>query len=306
MSPTLGKFSRVVCALVLAQLAGCASFEFTKPMPVQAQPVAIKVSGEDLSAWSDMPLGVYRVPNSQVVISGHQTGQAGALLFGLIGVAIVHSANASAGATMIRDAEKQLNINLNKPLQAEVDRLVAAGAFGPSVKAEPASAKVMLTPAIVLSYVSAQELRPYVVIRTSLAGADGKPVWNTRYIASSGAARPLLGLDSWLENDAAPLKASIQRSLELATGTLARDIAKPFPRVEDQFSVVEGHFPFVKPRLHVKGYPAAEDESTVTFIPKIGDVIVFAGVNVMDKSVIKYRPALKDDVIFKIVEDAKK
>lgn len=294
-----------IALLALLQLAGCASFEFTKPAPAQQQPITLKVSGEELSGWTDLPLGVYRVPDSHVIISGHQKGQMAGLMFGLIGVAVAHAANAGAGADAIKTAEQQLKINLNNQLGASVQRIAANEGFVRqfTVADRAGSNKLMLTPALVLSFVDETRVRPYVVIRASMIGLDGKPQWNTRYIASTGNARALLGGDGWLDNDALELKKNVQANLDLAVRTMAADVSKPFPRDETKLTMVQGHFPYVKQRLQAVGFQLTEDDRYLTFIPKLGDVLVFAGVNIFDKDVIKYRAASKEDAAFKLVEE---
>ncbi|MBG9389906.1 hypothetical protein [Caenimonas aquaedulcis] len=305
---SFGRLTHALCAFVLVQLAGCASFEFAKPMPAQTQVVGVRVSGEELSGWSDLPIGVYRVPESQVIISGHQKGQAAGMLFGLVGVAIAHAANASAGADAVRDAEKQLHIHLNEPLKASINGLLSSGAFGAKFAADSAAGpRLQLTPALVLSFVNDSDVRPYVIIRTSLVGTDGKSQWNTRYIASTGESHALLGTGGWLENDASLLKATVQRNLDLATRALASDVSRPAPRDDNRMHVVQTHYPFVKPKFQSPGYLLAEDDATLTFVPRIGDIIVFAGVNVLDKKAVTVRPKEKDEpMMTKPVEEPKK
>jgi hypothetical protein len=287
-----------------AQLTGCASFEFTKPAPAQKQPVTLKLSGEEMSGWTDMPIGVYRVPESQVVISGHQKGQAAGMLFGLIGVAVAHAANAGAGADRVKDAERLLKIKLDEPIQAEIDRLLADRAYARYfVKDERSgSTRLLLTPALVLSYVSEDAVRPFVVIRATMPGTEGKPLWTTRYIASSGEARPLLGNGGWLEAEAAELKRVVRANVALAMATLARDVSQPYRRDEGHLTMVQGHFPFVRPKLQTVGFTLNEDERYLTYVPKLGDALVFTGVNVLDKQFIKSRPAAKEDAVIKVVE----
>ena len=64
----------------------------------------------------------------------------------------------------------------------------------------------------------------------------------------------------------------------------------------NNLTLLQGNFPFVKPRLQMTGMQLSEDEHYVVFAPRLGDVLVFAGVNILDKSVITYRPASKDDL----------
>ena len=213
--------SKVVCigALVgLLQLGGCASFEFAKPAPAQQQPLTLKVSGEELSGWTDLPIGVYRIPQSHVIISGHQTGQGAGLLFGLVGVAVAHAANASSGADAVKSAEEQLRIKLTGQIETSIQRIVSSEPFRSHFTGSDrvGGSKLLLTPALVLSFVNDSSVRPFVVIKASMVASDGKPQWNTRYIASSGEARPLLGKDSWLENDGSELKRSVQANLDTA------------------------------------------------------------------------------------------
>jgi hypothetical protein len=45
---------------------------------------------------SDLPLGVHRIPDSNVVISGYQGGGAMGILFGAVGMLVQSSVNAQA------------------------------------------------------------------------------------------------------------------------------------------------------------------------------------------------------------------
>jgi hypothetical protein len=305
---TFHNLARAIGAAVLVQLAGCASFEFTKALPDQKQPVSVAVSGEELSGWTDLPIGVYRVPDSQVIISGHQTGQGGALLFGLVGVAIAHAGNATAGANAVKDAENQLHINLDAPLKALLDDAVAKGAFGPQFTTVKGSAKrLTLTPALVMSFVNDKDVRPYVVVRADLIGNDPrKPEWKGRFMASSGESRPLLGDGGWLASDGQLLKETVKRNLELVMSTLAADVRQPYPRDDTKLSTLQGNFPYVKRRFQAVGYVLKEDDAYYTFVPKIGDVIVFSGVNIVDKKFVKMRPAIKDEPNFKFADEETK
>src|SRR5437016_883240 len=90
-------------ALLLAvlSLSGCATFELSKPAPAQQQPISVKLSTEELSGWSDLPMGVYRIPDSQVIISGHQKASGAGILFGVLGLAVTSAVNTAAGARAV-------------------------------------------------------------------------------------------------------------------------------------------------------------------------------------------------------------
>lgn len=294
----------LLAAGVLLALGGCASFEYTKPAPKQQQPITLKNAGDQLSGWTDLPLGAYRVPDSHVIISGHQRGQGAGLLFGLVGVALAHAANAGAGADAVKTAEQQLRIKLDAPLDAAIRDVATSAAHGSTftLVERTGQMKLLVTPALILSFVTDDKLRPYVILKASLVGADAKPVWTTRYIASTGQPRPLFGAQGWLLDDAAELRKTIQTNLAVAMRTLATDVAKPYARDDQKLVMVQGNFPYVKQRLQAVGYPLTEDGQYLMFIPKLGDMLVFAGVNVLDKSAITFRAATTEDAVFKLVD----
>lgn len=284
-------------------LGGCASFEFAKPIPPQTQTVTLKTSGEELSGWSDLPLGVYRVPDSHVIISGHQKGQMAGVLFGLVGVAIAHGANASAGESIIAGAEKQLKVKLTGPVDSAIRKTLASGQYTTLTADDQAGApKLLVTPALVMSFVSDQAARPYVVLKATLVRADGQPGWTTRYIASTGQARTLLGEDGWLVNEGTELRKAVETNVDVAVRTMIADVSKPYARDESRMVMVQGHLPYMKQRVQTVGYQLAENERYITFVPKLGDVLVFAGVNVVDKTTVTFRSAEKDDAPLKLVD----
>src|SRR5262247_34086 len=95
--------------LMLAVIAGASALAAQaaaadeSAAPTQAPPATtIVYSDEGMSRMSDLPLGVHRIPDSNVIISGHQKGGGVGLLFGVVGMAIQSSANASGGTARVR------------------------------------------------------------------------------------------------------------------------------------------------------------------------------------------------------------
>jgi hypothetical protein len=287
---------------------GCASFNRTKPAPAESQPIVVEFSSEALSGWTDLPIGTYRVPDSQVIISGHQKGGAAGLLFGVIGVAIQHGVNQSGGKQAVEDIEKALKINLTKDGQAAAHKLLATDAYAAKFKEGAGPGSVLsISTAVVLTYVNETDVRPYVILKASLGNPKSKDKkgWSTRYIASLQTPRPLVGDNSWTADAAEPLNSAIAANLERAIEVMLRDVSNPYPRNDAKLYAIEGNFPYVKPRLKTVGYLLGEDAESIYFIPKLGDVIVFSGVNVMANSITTHREAVKGDTPFGIVKDEK-
>lgn len=299
------RFAAALAASVV--LAGCATFNMTKPAPTQPQPVAVEFTAGELSGWSDLPIGTYRVPDSQVIISGHQKGGASGMLFGVVGVAIQHAANQSGGKKAIADAEQILRITLTEDARATTRTLLANPAYAGKFREKDAAEGPVLSvaTAVVLNFVNDTDVQPFVVLKASLRDPR-KPKdkgWNTRYFASTTAPRPLAGDNSWLADDGVALRAAIHTDLARALEFMMRDIQAPHPRDDAALQLVQAQFPYVKPRLQTIGYKLAEDDQAVYFVPKLGDIITFAGVNILARSAIVTRPAEKGDAPFKVVED---
>ncbi len=303
---TLSTTLRLLAALTSAALiTGCASFEKTKPAPSVGQTIAVDVTAEELSGWTDLPTGTYRVPNSQVIVSGHQKGGAAGVLFGVLGVMVQGAINSSIGAQSVKDVEDALRIDLTASAGEASRELIASGRFGTTFSATPEGASAVLTvnTALIATYVSDTDVRPYVLLKASLRDANAKDAkWSTRYIASLGDARPLGGEGGWTSDGGQALRSVAQVNLRRAVEVMLADVASPYARDDQRLTAVQGGFPFVKQRLQTVGYQLAEDDASIVFIPKLGDVLVFAGVNVMDKTVTTYHPAGKDDSPFKVVE----
>jgi hypothetical protein len=301
----------VLAAASIFIFTGCGTLNRTKPAPAKSQPIKVRFSTEALSGMSDLPIGTYRVPDSQVIISGHQKGGPAGLLFGVVGVAIQHGVNRAGGKDAVEEIEKLLKINLTADGQAAAHKLIATDAYAAKFREGSGPGPVLsISTAVVLTFVNDTDIKPYVILKATLSDpkvkdkSKNKPGWSTRYIASLQAPRPLAGDNSWTADSAAALNSAIAANLERATEVMLRDVSNPFPRNDAKLYSIEGHFPFVKPRLQTVGYLLGEDADSIYFIPKLGDVIVFAGVNIMQNSVTTHREFMKGDPAFRVVKTA--
>ena len=300
------RWTLVMCAASLL-LGGCASFNRAKPAPHQSQPIKVEFITADLSGWSDLPMGTYRVPDSQVIISGHQKGGAApALLFGLVGVAVQGAVNSNAGKSATKDAGEVLHINLTSQAQGVADAMIAGDPFAKSFSsdAKAAAPTLAISSAVIMTFVNDNDVLPYVVLKATLTDPKATaPKWTTRYIASAGLPRPLTGDRSWTSDGGKDLQSTLDVELQRAIRFMLLDVASPYPRDDNKLTMVQGHFPFMKQRLETVGYELAEDPQSISFVPKLGDVMVFSGVNIMEKSSTLYRAAEKSDRRFKPLDD---
>lgn len=301
------RVSSVVFTLVLS---GCATYDRTKPAQHQTQPITVSYTAEELSGWSDLPIGTYRVPDSQVIISGHQKGSGVGVMFGLLGVAIEHSMEKSAGHTAVQNAEQILHITLTEEGQRDVGTLLQSDEFRDKFVSQGHGAQLTVSGAVIMTFIDDSNVMPFVVLRARLsppksataAGSSAAPQsepWWTRYICGLGAPKALTGDNSWTADGGVALRAAISAELARALHAALADVLAPAPRDESHQVAVAGYYPFVRGRFELVGYDLAQDEQSVVFAPRIGDVNVIAGVNIMDRTIVTTRPATKSDPVFK-------
>lgn len=305
MKPSARSSTFFALALLIL-LSGCATFDRAKAPPQNDQKVSINYTAEELSGWSDLPIGAYKIPDSQMIISGHQKGGAAGLLFGVIGLAIQHSIESGNAQSSVQDIEELLKVKLTAQAQSTTRDLLTNPQLARKFTTEPnpAGPTLAVSTAVVGTYVSDTDIRFFLTLKASLTDPKSKEaLWSTRYFVSTGKARPLAGEGSWSANGGEALKQSLATDLQKGIKFMLNDVSSPYPREDTKLNMVQGHFPYVRPRLQINAYLLAEDQEAIVFVPKIGDVIVFAGVNIMDKSQSTYRLANKDDPFFKVLEE---
>ncbi len=287
-------------ALCIATLAGCATFNNSEPFPKEQKQVAVDISKEMPSTWSEMPTGVYAVPNTRLLVSGHQTGSGAAMLFGPLGVLVGSAINAERAKSLLGDdkaiADHDMVAVTEKLLK---EGLAADGAatltYGP---AAAGASQLTLTPFGVLSYINDKDVRPYVVVRTALKDASGKQLWSTRYISASAEAKPFAGESGWFADNAKSLRAALDQSLKRSIDVMLRDIAGKTLRDATKWTYVSGQYAFVKEPLKVKGTVVVDEPDYIAFTPRLGDVIVFTGVNIFDRKIVSIAEATEQDPNF--------
>jgi hypothetical protein len=285
----------VVAALACLVASGCATYDRTKAAPAQTEPIALHFTHDSLGL-NDLPLGAYRVPESEVIVSGHQTTGGIGMAFGLVGVLVSDAIDSHRGANAVGTSEKVLQLRIDDEARRYIETQLASEPLQRKFTWGKGVDKTLdITPAVVLTFVDDLQARAYVELKVALKDASGQSTWDTRYFASTGTERRLAGPGSWTENDGAALKASITASLAQAVKVMLADIAAPYPRDDARLRFVQARVPYVHQAMQMTGYGLVEDEHYVVFTPKIGDASVLSGVNIFDKDFIVYRAATADD-----------
>ncbi len=289
--------SRISAAIAVLAISACVSQGVPKPGIGQGQAIVINYTRDDISSWSDMPMGTYRVPNSQVLVSGHQKGNAIAIAIGLPG-AMDAATDTSGGKAAVQGSEEALRISLTPKARDELARMLQTSAFSEkfTLVPNPNAPVLSVSSNIVLQFLENGNVIPFVILKGKLIDTHGAASsWTMRYAASIGDPRPLDGERGWMSEGGASLKMNVSSALERALLVMLTDVSSPFPRDDNRKSAADGYFPFMNKRLQVVGYSITEDADWIAFSPKIIGTSLLAGVNIMDKSVTKIRVATKDD-----------
>lgn len=260
--------------------------------PTQAPPTTIVYSDSGMSRMADLPMGVHRITDSNVIISGHQKGGGLGVLFGVVGMAIQSSANAEGGTAKVRNVEDDLRFDATAKAVELTKAILADERYRERFKlsAEPSGRTLNVTPYIVITFVNETDVRPYVVLKTKPAAGTSKEAPKAlKYFCCEGKALPLLGENGLAENNGARLKELLTSELETAIQVMLLDRSQPLPRDKKSRLVFNGYFPFVGKPFKMKGYDLGRYNgySLIEFPP---GALVFGGVNIAEPGSLEIVP----------------
>ncbi|MCB2056729.1 MAG: hypothetical protein KDE30_02265 [Novosphingobium sp.] len=286
--------------VMLAMIAN-ASAAMAQAEPVQgsaeaaatpsAAPTAIVFSEKGANGMSDLPMGVHRIPDSNVVVSGYQGGGGIGLLFGVVGTLVQSSINTQTGTGKVRDVEEDLRFDVRARAIDMVNAAVAGDQFRTAftLAPQPGGSTMTVTPYVVLTFVKkTDDVRPYIVLKTKFAtGTDsGKTI---KYFCCEGKALPLATLT---ENNGARLTEILTSELDTAVNVMLLDRSQPYPRNDDAKLDTNGLLPFVGKPMKWRGFDLGSYKD-FRLIEFRGGLFVFSGVNIVEPEGLEITPVVK-------------
>ncbi|WP_297811111.1 hypothetical protein [uncultured Methylophaga sp.] len=239
---------------------------------------------------------MHQIPDSQVILSGHQDIRSVESILGPAGFDLAARKNSELG--------QALTVRLTEPAQEIARELIAGPVLSQRYTSLPADDAPYLEvrSSVILTLQGEEMIKPFIVLHAELKfGGTNFIQWQGRYIASSGPAKPIRGDESWLSDDGKALNANILKSLKKAIDVMLHDVASPYPRSANRLIAVKGYYPYLNTPLQTVGYQLAEDATYMTFLPKLSNAVIFAGVNIVDKDTVEIRPASADDEVYKVI-----
>jgi len=242
---------------------------------------------------SDLPMGVHHIPDSNVIISGHQKSGGIGMLFGVVGMLVQSSANAATGTGKVRNVQDDLRFDVTTKAADLTGAMLADEKYRQLFTLSPkaGAATLAVVPYVVITFENETDVRPYVVLKTKLStGAPDESPRTIKYFCCEGKPLPLSGENGLAENNGARLKELLTSELETAIHVMLLDRSQPYPRDDQAKIAVNGYLPFVGKPMKFKGYDLGRynDYSLVEFR---GGAVVFSGVNIAEPSSLEIKPA---------------
>lgn len=278
----------------LAILLSCFGLSGWKSMdpPVKVgKPVQVEYQEEPLGTMQLMT-GTYRVPDSQVIVSGHQSQMGSVFLGGLVGLMVDQSAGKRSGKELAgEEAAGMLTVQLNERARAITDELLAKMPPGKAnTFAADGPARLQVTVTVVLNFSHNETYaRPYIWLKAGLVPAGiNHAIWGTNYFASNGPARPMQGAGSWSADGGGEFRRNLDESLREAITLMLADVSTPFPRDPATVKAIKMDYPHAPDATDFKVYRLGEDDKYVYFMPKLSGAWLTAGVHAVDKYMLEY------------------
>ena len=262
------------------------------PAPTSSPaPTTIVFSEKGANGMSDLPMGVHRIPDSNVVVSGYQGGGGIGMLFGVVGMLVQSSINTETGTSKVRNVEDDLRFDVRAKAIDMTNTIMAGDKFRTAftLTPQPGGSTMTVTPYVVLTFVKkSDDVRPYIVLKTKVAtgGDSGKTI---KYFCCEGKPVPLASLT---ENNGARLKELLTGELDTAVNVMMLDRSQPFPRNDEAKLNTNGLLPFVGKPMKWRGFDLGsyKDYKLVEFR---GGIIVFSGVNIVEPGALEITPVVK-------------
>jgi len=287
------KIVPVWLTLTVLCLGGCSTYNARPAFKVGKQAHVVYV--DEPIPSSELPGGVYRVADSQVIVSGHQRDSGGVglgLLFGVPGLitgAITDEVrNYQVGKNLVARGGNELQVKLNERARTLTTELLATLPPGKvnTLVAEGGS-QVRVTPSVILNFSHNRAYaRPYIWLHVGLQPPGlQQVVWKSNYFASNGPARKI---EDWTANGGAELKRNLEESLREAITIMLSDVSTPFVRDPAKVKAIKIDYPHLPDATDFKVYVLGEDDRYVYVMPKINDAWEMTGVHAVDKYMIEY------------------
>jgi hypothetical protein len=243
----------------------------------ESPPTTIVFPDKGPSGTTDLPMGAHRIPETNVIISGHQKGGALGAVFGVFGMLAQSAANADAGKGAVGTVQDRLRFDVASKAAEMTAAILAGGAYKRKFTLMPdaGGGTLSVVPYVTITFVNEGEVRPYVVLKTTLsAGASGESARMIKYFCCEGPALPLAGLT---DNGGERLKAMLTFELETAIHVMLLDRSQTWPRDKRPAVRADASLPFVGKPIKVKGYELGRHKDYSLFEIRGGNV--FAGVH---------------------------
>ncbi|HEX4097383.1 MAG TPA: hypothetical protein VHX64_11685, partial [Caulobacteraceae bacterium] len=141
-------------------------------------------------------------------------------------------------------------------------------------------------------FVNDDEVLTHVFLKASFKpGPAGGASWTTRYICCTHQPVSFKGDDGLTANGGQALKETLTHELQGAVELMLHDVAGGRARDEHSAVTLETYVPFLRRKWKLKAYKLSEDDNSIVVATKASNLLVYAGVQQIDKAAITPEPA---------------
>lgn len=279
--------SIALLSILLFGASGCASFNRIADYPKANQPTSATVVAKPLSKMTELPIGAHYDKDRQIVVSGHQKGMLGGLLFGVVGVIVVDQMNKSSGEKQFGQATHNSTTDLGTLTQNILEEEKTAGR-APNWTATDAGTKLQLSPYAVVTVQKSGKARLYAMLRAELLDAKGQSVWFVRYFARAPGEYAVDGPDGWMTGDrfVEGMQTALRRTVQVC-------LADSQGRLTGSTKIkAKGALPYLNiENLELNYIAVQETQDDIVARLAAGDALVMAGTHVLSRSDYTISPA---------------
>jgi len=284
--------------LVMSFGGGCASLT-TKPFPRPQDRLGLLPTNDVPKETVDLPIGVYRIPDSNLYIANQQGDHAlvgASALFGLVGAGVAAADTEGKNKSEVAGFEEQLGSDVPKIAEDLLKkRMVGKRAEERFfLSDDPANSPIQITTYAVLSFIEDKRWRLWTVLKVDyFPSGYGNREWYCRYISGTERPRPMDGPEGWSANNGKNLRSSLEKNLSNSIDVMLKDLSGGLRPEKPQQIRSRGRWMFYKkPQENtVTVIEAGTDRSVV--LPQVEEDEYFAGINILPKDFEEKRPEKK-------------
>ncbi len=209
--------------------SGCSTLP-NKPMPSPKGQFVVKILSEGISELNDLPMGSYRIPDSNVIVLSEKGNSAKScgMAFGLLGAFVANSIGKEHARKDISGVENTLKIGLDIYTKNILEKKFkeTSPPSNWTLDEKGTNGRLEITPYVIMTLDMNSTGKLYLFLKTKILKKN-KEIWEGKYVYYVPVTRTLKGENSWTDNDAKEMKTEIFIGIDKTIDVMINDTKEP-------------------------------------------------------------------------------